>query len=53
MQEQKRTCADADYCAAVKMLDTLVESGVCSKKEARNIAARLAVRYGASIILYA
>lgn len=53
MEKQQRKSAYVDYCGAVKMLDALVKSGLCSKREARNIAARLAVRYGASIILHA
>jgi|GEM_PF-242602 len=51
MTEQQRKNADVDYCGIVKMLQALVDGELCSKSEARNIAARLAVRYGATIIL--
>ena len=53
MTEQQKRCADADYCGIVKLLQSLVDAGLCSKGEAQSIAARLAVRYGATIILEA
>jgi len=51
MAKQQRKSANVDYCGTVKLLHALVDAGLCSKSEARNIAARLAVRYGATIIL--
>ena len=42
---------DIDYCGVVNLLRQLVAAAHCSKKEAQNIASRIAVQYGANIII--
>lgn len=42
---------NVDYCGVVNLLRYLVEQGYCTKGEAKNIASRIAVQYGANIIL--
>jgi hypothetical protein len=39
-----------DYCGIVILLRKLVECGHCTEKEAKKIAARIAVQYNVDII---
>ena len=43
--------ANIDYCGVVCLLRQMVLNQLCTKSEAEKIAARIAVRYGADIIL--
>lgn len=43
--------ADVDYCGIVQLLRQLTEAGICTKGEAKKIAARIAVKTGARIFL--
>lgn len=42
---------DIDYCGIVQLLRHLVVNGICTRQEAKKIAARIAVQTGASIFL--
>ena len=39
-----------DYCCMILMLRRLVALGKCTKKEAKNIAGRLAVQNGVEVV---
>lgn len=43
--------ANVDYCGIVTLLRALLKQNLCTAAEAKNIAARLAVQYGADIII--
>lgn len=43
--------ANVDYCGVVNLLRDLLKRGLCTKAEARKIAAQIAVQYGADIII--
>ena len=43
--------ANVDYCGILTLLRALTVEGICTLTEAKRIAARLAVQYGADIIL--
>ena len=43
--------ANIDYCGVIQLLRQLVEREHCTKAEATRIAARIAVKTGAEIIL--
>jgi len=43
--------ANVDYCGVVNLLRDLVKRGIRTKAEAKRIAARIAVLYGADIII--
>lgn len=42
---------DVDYCGIVQLLRHLVAGGICTRREAKKIAARIAAQTGASIFL--
>ena len=42
---------NVDYCGVIQLLRQLVERGHCTKAEATRIAARIAVKTGAEVIL--
>lgn len=42
---------DVDYCGIVQLLRQLVADGICTRREAKKIAARIAVQTGANIFL--
>lgn len=44
--------ANVDYCDVVNLLRDLIKRGICTKAEAKKIAARIAVQYGADIIIF-
>lgn len=43
--------ANVDYCGVVNLLRDLVKRKICTKAEAKKIAAWIAVQYGADIII--
>ena len=43
--------ANIDYCGVIQLLRQLVERGYCTKAEAVRIAARIAGKTGAEVIL--
>ena len=43
--------ANIDYCGIVTLLRTMLKQKLCTETEAKRIAARLAVQYGADIII--
>lgn len=43
--------ANVDYCGIIILLRQLVQCGKCTEKEARRIAARIAVQYAVDIII--
>ena len=43
--------ANVDYCGVVNLLRDLIKRGICTKTEAKKIAAQIAVQYGADIII--
>ena len=43
--------ADIDYCGIVQLLRHLVVNGICTRREAKKIAARIAAQMGANIFL--
>ena len=49
MNEQN---VDIDYCGIIILLRQLLQSGKCTEKEVRKIAARIAARNGVSIIVF-
>ena len=42
---------NVDYCGIIVLLRKLVAEGICTAKEAKKIAARIAVQNGVSIIV--
>ena len=42
---------NVDYCGVVNLLRDLIKRGICTKAGAKKIAARIAVQYGADIII--
>ena len=48
---QRGKNANVDYCGVIILIRALVQAGSITKKEARQIAARVAACYGATIIL--
>ena len=46
----KTICPNIDYCGALNLIRALLHAGKCSESEAKKIAARIAVKYGADII---
>lgn len=42
---------DVDYCGIVQLLRHLVVNGICTQREAKKIAVRIAVQTGANIFL--
>ena len=42
---------NVDYCGVVNLLRDLIKRGICTKAEAKKIAVRIAVQYGADIII--
>ena len=47
----KEICPNIDYCGVLNLIRTLLHAGKCTEAEAKRIAARLAVQYGADIII--
>ena len=43
--------ANIDYCGIVTLLRALLKQKICTETEAKRLAARLAVQYGADIII--
>ncbi len=43
--------ANVDYCGIIILLRQLVQCGKCTEKEARRIAARIAVQYAVDVII--
>lgn len=43
--------ANVDYCGIIVLLRKLVAEGICTAKEAKKIAARIAAQNGVSIIV--
>lgn len=43
--------ANLDYCGVVNLLRQLLKKGVCTEPEAKKIAFKIAVTYGADIII--
>lgn len=43
--------ANVNYCSVIILLRQLVTAGHCTKKEANRIAARIAKKIGANLIL--
>lgn len=43
--------ANVDYCGIIILLRQLVQCGKCTEKEARRIAARIAVQYVVDVII--
>ena len=43
--------ANVDYCGIITLLRTMLKQKLCTEPEAKRIAARLAVQYGADIII--
>ena len=43
--------ANVDYCGIVTLLRTMLKQKICTETEVKRIAARLAVQYGADIII--
>ena len=43
--------ANIDYCGIVMLLRRMIHSNLCTEAEAKRIAARIAVQYGANIII--
>lgn len=41
-----------DYCGVIRILRQLVAKEICTEKEARRIADRIAAQYGADIIIW-
>lgn len=44
--------ANIDYCGVIRILRHLVVKGICTEKEARKNADRIAAQYGADIIIW-
>ena len=44
--------ATIDYCGVIRILRHLVVKGICTEKEARKNADRIAAQYGADIIIW-
>ena len=44
--------ANIDYCGVIRILRHLGVKGICTEKEARKIADRIAAQYGADIIIW-
>ncbi len=44
--------ANVDYCGIVNLLRALIASGIITEKEARKIAARIAVKNQVDVILF-
>jgi len=44
--------ANVDYCGIVNLLRALISNGIITKKEARRIAARIAVKNHVDVILF-
>ena len=42
---------EIDYCGIIILLRQLVQCGKCTEKEARRIAARIAVQYAVDVII--
>ena len=49
-EKMNNTCPNIDYCGALNLLRVLIRAGKCSENEAKKIAARIAVNYGADVI---
>lgn len=47
----KNQNVDIDYCGIVNLLRELIRSGVCSQREAKRIADRIAKQLSVSIII--
>lgn len=43
--------ANIDYCGIVMLLRAMLRKELCTEAEAKKIAARIAVQYGADIII--
>lgn len=43
--------ANVDYCGIIILLRQLVQCDKCTEKEARRIAARIAVQYAVDVII--
>ncbi len=48
----KAETKNIDYCGIVYLLRSLVQHGVCTQKEAKEIASRIASRNDVSVIFY-
>lgn len=52
MQPAKQnSIPNIDYCGVVNLLRCLIEKEICTEKEAKRIAARVAKNIGADVIL--
>jgi hypothetical protein len=47
----KNQNVDVDYCGVVYLLRELIRSGVCSQREAKRIADRIAKQLSVSVII--
>ena len=46
------TNVNLNYCGIINLLRELVKKGICTKQEAKKIAARIAVKNHVDIILF-